>query len=343
MQRGFGFQGFGFNRPNSGPLMARWWTTGAKLDADFANNRYFHNGRVWGDETAFLNAVSGTKSGITRTIGPYVDPTATNLLTNGDFASGTTGWAASGTGASIANVGGEGELTSGTGIGNIVQGIAGLGADAFRFRYTSRNGTSTSQRIGIVSVNSTLNGGSYFGPSENGTSNSTNDVIASAVASTMYFGVRKSDGASGAGTHYIDNVSVVRVWPFLGFTQGSFSVAVTATCHAGAVADEVLLQIDGSNERDRVRIVRLVADDTVHVIFTYNNSEVANLDLGAVADGAQFSVSLSGATNAFSASLNGGAPVTDTSGTCPNFGYLRIGRSFTGNTWTGTIERVTVL
>jgi hypothetical protein len=80
----------------------------------------------------------------------------------------------------------------------------------------------------------------------------------------------------------------------------------------------------------------------VHMIVTANNSQQADINLGVVADGASFEIALSAEQNNFGASLNGGFPTFDIAGPCPGVAYMRIGRSFTGNAWTGAIGRVTV-
>lgn len=327
--------------PKAAVGIPAWVSPGAKFDADYPNDRYFWNDRAYGDETAFNTAVGGVKSGITRTFGPYVDPAETNLITNGDFADGTTGWAASGTGALIANVSNELVLTSiGTAGSLAYTTVSNLASRAFRYRATARKGTSTASLSVTGGINTSLNAGKSVGTITT-TSATTVEGIVGLHLSPYYLGM--VNVAGNAGTHIADNFSLVEVWPFLGFTQNAFAVALTNwVAPAAAVADEVIWQADCDDERNRVRVVRQVSDDHIVVIYTTNNAAVASLDLGVVADGATFSVALSGATNGFSASLNGGLAVTDGSGVCPGLGIMRVARSFTGNTWTGTPGRVTV-
>lgn len=329
--------GLGHTLPPGGGVPA--WVDSSLFDADYSNSRFFFRGSAYATEDLLNTAAGLSKSGVSRvTASPYVDPTLANLLTNGDFSSGTTGWAAFGTGAAIANVAGELELTSGGALNGFSQGVSGILGRAFRFRMTGRRGTSANS----VSIASGISAGLHkFGTAWTTTSNVILDIFASAGADTSYFGARNSSGA-GTGTHLFGNASLVEVWPFLGWQHNAIGVAIQATAAAGATVDEVLWQADAGDERDRVRVVRLVADDTVHVIVTSNNSTNADLNLGAVADGAQFEVAFSATQNSFGASLNGGSPVTDTSGVCPGVAYMRIGRSFTGEIWTGSIERVTV-
>lgn len=315
------------------------WVDSTLFDADYENSQFYFRSAAYASETLMNTAANLTKSGETRvTAAPYIDPAGTDILTNGDFSSGTTGWAAFGTGASIANVSGELELTSGGSLNGFSQAVSSILGRAFRFRITGRRGTSANSVFVGSGVTSGLQ---KFGNGFTTTSNVTVDQIVSGGANPHYVGARNSSG-SGSGTHYIDNASLVELWPFQGWEHNAIGVAIKATAPAAAVADEVLWQADCDDERDRIRVVRQVSDDTVHVIFTSNNSLQADLNLGAVADGAQFEIALSAAQNNFAASLNGGLPVTDVSGVCPGVTYMRVGRSFTGNNWTGTIQRVTV-
>lgn len=319
----------------------------AKTDADFSNNRYWFKDAAYYNEAAWLEVISGTKSGITRTIGPFVDPTGTNLLSNGTFDSATTGWSAANS-ASIASVAGELEITTpgSVNFGGAYQGLSNLTSRAFRYQMTGRRGTNANDFYLTDGNNTNLNSGTQLASTGfTTTSNVTRTGYVSVTASPNYFGVRAS--ANAAGTAYFDNASLVEAWPFLGWTHGSFSFAITATTPASIAADEVLWQAgadtgSSSSESDRVRVVRQVSDSHIVVIVTSNGGAQASMDLGAVGDSTQFSVSASIATNAFSASLNGGVPVTDTVGIAPGCAKLWIGRSYTGDTWGGTIERVTV-
>lgn len=317
------------------------WVDSALFDADYENSR-FYAGRLYADETAFNTALNLTKSGVTRvTSAPYIDPAGTNQLTNGDFSDGVTGWTAQGTGGSIASVGGELELTAGGSLNGFYQTISNKRGRAFRFRATGRRGTSGNAQSVRVANNNVLNNATQIGADINSTSPTTVEGYASIGATTFYFGARNTSG-SGSGTSLWDDLSMVEAWPFAGWTHGAFAVAIKATAPAAAAVDQVLWQSDANNERDRARLVRLVADDTLHLIVTADNTETANLNLGVVADNAQFEVAASIGEMDYRASLNGGVIETDTNGGWPGCTHMRIGRSFTGDTWTGTIQRVTV-
>lgn len=340
MGRGFGRLGSPLGGTTPSWVLRSSTGSLAKFQRDAANGRYWFNGRSYASEAAFLTAVGGVTSSNARVFGPYLDPTNTNLLTNGDFSDGTTGWAGFGTGVSIANASGEMQLTSGGSLNGFAQSLAGTLTKAYQLTGTGRQGTSTNTFFLGYSLSSSLTGG-FSATGYTTTSNVTRTALCASSADTMYFGIRNSSG-SGAGTAFFDNFSLVQVWPFNGWAPGAISVLVEATTPTGAGVDQVIWQGDVQNERDRIRLVRLTADNHIHLIVTANNLAQADLDLGAVADNTFFSIAFSAATNLFSASLNGGAPVIDSSGVCPGLGIMQIGKSFTGNAWTGTDPLVAV-
>ena len=319
-----------------------WWPAGALFDADYASDRYFWNGQTYVDEDALLAAIGGTKSGIARTIGPYVDPAETNILTNGDFSDGTTGWAAGQTGSSIQAVSGELELTSTGSLNGFSQAVNGKQGRAFRFRGTGRRGTTSNSFLLFNGTNAILSSGTTIGDAINSTSPKTVEGYAAAYINSFSFvGVRNTSG-SGSGTAYFDNFSLVEVWPFKDWPSADVGVVIEATAPVSASADEVLWQADMDRERDKARVMRRISDKHVVVLYTINNTDVS-LDLGEVGDGEAFGVALNIAPlGGLAASLNGGVPVTSPTNDCPAAVIMRIGRSFTGNQWTGSIERVTV-
>ena len=106
------------------PALA-WWNDDALLDADYANGRFRWDGQAFDDEADFNAAIGGSSSGAQRVIGPYVDPAAPELIVNGDFAAGLTGWSNVLNGTSTAAIAaGALKLTSDAATGN---GAGGAG------------------------------------------------------------------------------------------------------------------------------------------------------------------------------------------------------------------------
>jgi hypothetical protein len=111
------------------------------------------------------------------------------------------------------------------------------------------------------------------------------------------------------------------------------------SAHTYFATGRVLCQIDDGTEDNRIRIERDSGGD-VHVIVTAGGVEQADLDLGAVAALSSFSVALRFGEDDFSASLNGGAVVADTSGTMPTVDTMRIGHDTTDSQWGSIIKDV---
>jgi len=317
------------------------------FDADFANGLYFFNGVAYPDETTFLAAIGGSKAGNIRTIGPYDIPGTPNLLTNGDLASGTSPWAAYGTGASIANVSNELELTTGgAAIGGVLQGVSGVGGRAFKLTATGRKGTGTTNAQMVAAsdnAGSLLTAGSQ---SFSTTSNATKSDVLGAYADPAYFGLRNASAA--AGTYYFDNLSLTEVLPFQGFVWNAFTVIITASPPASNAGNEVLWAGGTvASDTSSFQIRRNSSDDTIRCVVTRGNgTQIAGVTLGAVADGGgDFTTAFSFTPSLVSGSLNGGAPVTAVpSSTLPGIGKVKIGDNMGAlNPWNGTIKRVTML
>jgi len=116
-------------------------------------------------------------------------------------------------------------------------------------------------------------------------------------------------------------------------TAGTLYVEGRAALGKGT---HVYAQMDDGTANERCRIVRDSSGD-VRFIVTDGGVEQANLNLGAVADGAAFKVAASWKANDFAASLNGGAVVTDTGGTLPTVTTLRFGNGHSGEQANGPV------
>jgi hypothetical protein len=103
-----------------------------------------------------------------------------------------------------------------------------------------------------------------------------------------------------------------------------------------ATGTNVLWQADGGSAANRFRIYR-DSSNHIHCVVTVSSVDQADIDLGAVADSTDFQVTFGWAANDFAASLNGGAVLTDVSGTLPTVTTIRHGYSATGEQWGGSI------
>jgi len=145
---------------------------------------------------------------------------------------------------------------------------------------------------------------------------------------------RVSAAASRAADSLTLPVSSIAPWSS---TRGMVEISGRAPYGKGKA---VLWQVDDGSENNRLRIERDTSSN-LRCIVTVGGVEQANLNLGAVALGADFSVAFAWADNDFAASLDGAAAVTDTSGTVPaGLATMRFGQSFTGEHWSSTIKSV---
>lgn len=158
---------------------------------------------------------------------------------------------------------------------------------------------------------------------------------AQAEASTYATSYTATEGSQV--TRPADVATIIDADDYYAAAGNSLTIAASAPAGLGT---QVLAQWDDGDESDRVRVVRDSSGD-LRVIVTAGSAEQANLNLGAVANGAFFTVSLRWQANGFAASLNGAAEVTDSSGTLPaGITTLRIGADSAGNQWGGHIAYV---
>lgn len=104
---------------------------------------------------------------------------------------------------------------------------------------------------------------------------------------------------------------------------------------------KTLLQIDGGTDNERYE---LYSNSSATPALRVRDGGVtqAEIDGGTWTLGTAGKLAGSCALNDFAASANGGAPVTDTSGTLPPVTTVRVGNSVAGTPWLGRIEVVRI-
>lgn len=324
-----------------------WWDTAALVDANFSGGKFRFNNANYADETAWLAAIGGSKSGIARTIGPYIF--GSELFPDGGFTSGVDSWAdapATAANGGVTNEAGRLRLTY-TGAGTSYNArrqftVTANRAYAYRATVAARSGVNLTSMAPAIAVSDDLaNGAVWYA---NGAAlPETRTIAFGAQFGTIRAGIQTSGTASAANWAEIDDVSLRECYPYEGFTTQSIGARFEFTTPAAASGNKVLAEWSDDNS-SRVSRVRVVFDATSHLrmIVTSDNSEQANLDLGVVAVSTAYELAIAAASNRFSASLDGAAIVTDTAGTMPGVGKLWIGRSVSGETWDGTIDRVRI-
>ncbi|SMF66131.1 hypothetical protein SAMN02982989_3440 [Xaviernesmea oryzae] len=326
---------------NKGGGGGSWWTSSA-FDADYANSRFIFDGQAYDNEAAFNTAAGISVSGIARTVGPF--DISGNLLTNGDPVADLTGWTAQNS-ALLSAV--DGELVLDGNGGNNPTGYHAVTTElshAYRYGGTYRRGTTGSGVIVLATIAnpSTANGATV---TNNTSSDVTGDNTFGAEGTTSNIGLRI--GANGAtGTAICGPFFCYECIPFDGFTPASLAARIAFTTPASLAGDQAVFEGCGNSKsatvRNKITANLRASDNHLIVTVTFGNSAAASLDMGVVSLGASHVLEISNATNRFMARLDDGGIVGDTVGTMPGIGIIYIGRSSTGQTWTGTIERVTV-
>lgn len=339
-----------------------WSPPGAILDADFAGDRFAFAGRNYPGKSAFLAAIGGTEASGAISIGPYVAPAAPELISNGDFSAGDTGWVTTqaglgpATGAVVA-----GELVVAGNDANCpfaAQGVSVAPGRAYRARGKIRgDGGGYGPNFFITAD---ANGTEFIG--SGGGINVTTELVETVcsfatvgAATTIYVGARAIFNPA-LGSFAIDDYSCKECSPFAGFVPMAMSGVIEATTPAAASGDQVLWQTDdgaidfaSGNPTER-NCIRLYWDATKHLhllvsthVTAGSTTIQADLDLGVVEVSTPFRVAFSAAPDSFMAALDGQPALSDTSGGFPGAAQIRIGRGqATSNNWGGTIGRVTL-
>lgn len=331
----------------------------ATFEINKTTGLYYANGTKYSTLNAMLTAVGGVTSGDAITTGPYLDPAAANRVSNGDLASGTSPWAVTSGTATVANVGGELEITH---PGTVSQTVTGYAGRAFEFKGNGRRGTNSSNSpfLAATTQNAGMSGNITMGSAVTATAQDYRVYLASAGGGGMHVGV---SGNSGGGTTLWDNFTLVEAQPYPGYasfaTSASdpapgFAVLVEATTPSAAPAAgavQVLWQGDTNHDRDRLRIA-YHDDQTIRILVNTNNGGVISWTMGTVPVNTKFKIAFTAtrglngdSSTGYAASLNGANSQFryDASASMVGFSHMRIGKHQTGATWLGTIERVALV
>lgn len=306
--------------------------TAPDLYADFAGSDFRFGRMRHGGQAGWQTESSGAGAGWSLTFGPVV--TGGEQLTNGGFDADVAGWgAAGGWPASLSWQAGKLRNSyAASGQTRFQTTVATTPGRAYRLRGVLHATASSSCQLGASPA-----GGGVYGANIAGlTKPATGEVLFATDATSWPVGTLSNP--SGAGQDDWDDFSVREVMPFAGWSTDGFSIFVRAVAPASAAGTQVLFQADsGGSERDRVRLA-WGADEHLRLIVTRNNGEQANLDLGVVAAGSVFEVRCSVAADEITASLNGAPAKLDAAAALPGIGVVRLGRSFTGEAWTGDVK-----
>lgn len=320
--------------PGLDPATRLGFPTAPDLYADFERGDFRFGWSRQGTQALWQTESGGVGSGWDLTFGPVV--MGGELLANGGFDADVAGWvAAAPWPASLSWQ--SGKLRNSyavTGITRFQTTFPSTPGRAYRLRGMLHATSGTSALVGATPAG----GGVYGGNLAFLTKPAMGEVLFAVDAASWTIGGLSNPTAAGQDDW--DDFSVREVMPFAAWSPEGFSLFIRAQAPSAAVGTQVLFQADaGGSERDRVRLA-WGADEHLRLIVTRNNVEVANLDLGVAAASSSFEVRGSVATDEITGSLNGAPARLDAAAALPGLGVVRLGRSFTGEAWTGEIRAV---
>ena len=325
------------------------------VDAHFTGGQFHFAGRDFADEAAFRAAIGGTAPAPGRLVfGPHVACGAPELLSDGDFSTGTAAdW--TGVGGSVGVVSGALQVTGSGGSGSgAYRSIAGLVANAGRaYRLSAKVWRETASSVTLG-----------FGAGGGGTANyaqTANLTASTAQPVALYCGGFNPATASIAlrnfsnpstGTYWADDLSLREAVPYAGFTPGLLCGIVEARTPASGGAGGIVLQTDDNAEFNgnwlERNFIRLVWDASQHLrlIVSFGGSgtqvEQVNLDLGLVPAGTDFAAGLCLREGSYLGLVLGQAAQRASTGTFPGLAALRLGsgRSSVSGLWAGSVSRL---
>lgn len=328
---------------------------GASMDADFRAGQFRFGGRSFTSPIQFRQAVGGAVSSTGHLIiGPYIASDAPELLTDGDFAAGTSAdWTLFGSSLAIAS--GALRVTGGGGNGSgayrTIAGLISPSGRAYRLGGQVWRGTASNVTLGFGAGGS---GTANYAQTANLTNTAPEPVqlyCGGFNAATASIAVRHLVNPS-TGTYFADDLSLKEVLPHAGFRPGNLCGIVEATTPASGGSGGVVFQADDNADFNTTWLernyIRILWDGSQRLRFIVSHGgsgiqvEQINLDLGAVPPGTGFAVAFSAREGEYRAALVGQAVQKALTGTFPGLAALRFGRgrSVATGLWSGSIDRV---
>lgn len=246
---------------------------------------------LWRDYAsgATLTQATAGKKLVARKV-PILGP---ELVVNGDFSNGTTGWSVtSPTQASISSDSGELVVSVTTGIAGVSQSLTTTAGRAYQITANVRRGTTSDVRL-------RANDGTFSGsilaetPAITNTTPTAVTITATAIGVTTVIHLR----CNGAGTGYFDNISFREI---TGYTQQWEFVSDGA--------DDVLVGSAGQTLSDGLVMVwagKISGVKTARIMRLKNAANNRALMLAQTAD-SQLTATLVGGTSTVFAGLNSG-------------------------------------
>ena len=194
-------------------------------------------------------------------------------------------------------------------------------------------------------ITPTATGSWEISVSPSGNGSGTGVMDGTTTGSAVFWGAQLEAGAFA--TSYIPtttaaltrsaDVCTITGGDFTGFYNQSEGTML-ANAFTPASGDRTVLSADDNTANEMIRI-RTEGTNPLFKV-TDGGSEVVAIDAGTVVANTAFKLAGAYKLNDFASSINGGAAVTDTSGTIPTVDRMRIGVGQGGNTMCGCISAI---
>lgn len=322
------------------------------VQVDRVNGIYKANGVIYASEAAALAALDPNRviSGITAVLGPVVVPGASEMVTNGSFDTDIAGWTAG------QNSGGPAAASWDT--GKLLLTVNGAtGSQAYQYpplvagESYLQEGDVTRNGADVTFTVMSESTGSFqqtvgMSQQSNGEGHKKGPFIAAISRSRIALRQNTSAGTDCR----LDNATIKLCRPTGSGWKRKHRWIVNAVAKVSPTNTEWLLCLTNNASSsglnyDYLAVYRRQSDGHIIVEMKSQVCQITNgltylqYDLGAVADGATFTVELR-VSNRIKAGLNGGALQTLPATAPVNYPIVCIGKAFYGGTtvWTGTIN-----
>jgi hypothetical protein len=195
-----------------------------------------------------------------------------------------------------------------------------------------------------AAVTTTSSTGTILAAGVNNTNGTTRVPSYSGSASNKFLAAMAQFEVGAFSTSYIPttNASVVRSADVCSITGTDFSGlynqsegAILTNAFTPASGDRTVIAVDDNTANEMIRLRTESTNPFFKV--TDGGSEIVDIDSGTVSYNTSFKLAGAYKLNDFASSINGGAAVTDTSGTIPTVDRMRIGAGQGGNTMCGCV------
>ena len=296
---------------------------------------YYWHGRRYTSEAAMLAAMGGGRDGGTVTVGGYVSDL--DLLGGVDFTSDVGGFVAQGD-AAIALFAGELQITINTAVDTVSRNLKGLAGRALRWSADMRVGTATNVGLHVGIANEDSGTGEYSAVTTSATPVRLSVDGTPVLGNGFYFGAR---GAAN-GNSYMDNPTLKEVWPCEGFPNGAWTLYLEGTAPDPLPdSTQVLFEVDTGGTKFRSRL-ELRSGGALWAVRDYNYGLGApenreEIQIGTMVAGEAFRAAFGVGHTELRGAMDGAGAETEILGAVGG-SYMRIGRSYTGEAFGGTID-----